>query len=360
MKVDIINQMFGTNVFANRLKEHLSKAYKGSRLRALVAFVKRSGLALLEPELTGFLENQGSAKWIVGIDCGCTSPDALDHLLGLSKMYPHQVEAKVFSAGSRWHVFHPKLYLLDSKRNLMAWLGSANMTAGGMFLNCECVTELAVDRKLDAREAHLLDDVWNSYESSSPFLHDLTPQVISKVAEQHGPEQPSEAWSPPKHPFGSASVSGLPKLPRPPRLTTSLKQSSQSVLKAKGNTLIMEILQETRDTQVQIPVDALEDYFGIRQGEKARIALRHKRGKQVKSAKFRNVIYPTSHVRVEMETISGLKRPLIAVFHRDPAKDDTYEYELLENGTKRYEKMRKTLERKGKRTSRISRWYLIR
>jgi len=359
MQLNIVNQMFGVNDFANRLKSHLSKASAGWRFRVLVAFIKRNGLSLLEPELTTFLENKGKAQWIVGIDCGGTSPDALEYLFGLSRTYPGQVDAKVFSAGSQFHVFHPKLYLLDFKHRLIAWLGSANATAGGMFLNCECITEFAIDRNADLREANLLDGVWDSYATSSQYLYDLTPQIISKIAELHGPEQSAEAWEPPPHALKSVAPSGLPRLPRVPRLTMSLRQASQPILQTEGEELIMEILQETRDTQVQIPVEVLEKYFGVRQGERARISLRYKEGGQTKAIKHRSIIYPTSHVRVEMETISGLTRPLIAVFHRDPAREDTYEYELLKNGTKGYRRMRRLLK-KGKRTSRTSRWYLIR
>jgi HKD family nuclease len=360
MKVDILNQMYGRNDFAHQVKSYLAKGHAGWRLRVLVAFVKRSGLGLLEPELTKFHDNNGQSQWIVGIDCGGTSPEALEYLLGLSKAYPKQINAKIFSAGSPFHVFHPKIYFLDFNNSLVALLGSANVTAGGMFLNCECATKLVIDKTSDTREAKLLDRVWDSYASPSRFLHDLTPQIISKVSDRYGPEQSEEAWEPPQHPFGDRVPSGLPKPPRFPRLTTSFRPSSQPIICPKGDELIMEVLHETRDTQMQIPVEALQKYFGIRQGERAVIALRHKEGNQTKSVKYRSVIYPTSHVRLEMETISGLKRPLIAVFQRDPLRQDTYEYKLLRNGTKPYVQMRKLLIRKGKRTSKTSRRYLMR
>jgi HKD family nuclease len=358
MQLFILNQMYGSNDFASRLKSSLSRA-RGWRFRVLVAFAKKNGLELLEPELTQFLRNNGKMHWIVGVDCGGTSPEALEYLYGLSKAYPNQVDTKIFSAGSRFHTFHPKLYLLDSRDKLAAWLGSSNMTAGGMFLNCECMTEFKISKRTDAREARLLNGVWDSYASASDYLRKLTPQVISKIGNLNGPEQPTETWEAPPHPFHKKSPTNLPKLPRSPRLTRVFRPASQPPLPLQGNDLLMEILEETRDTQVQIPVDVLENYFGIRQGERARIALCYKEKGQIKSVKYRSVVYPTSHVRIEMETISGLKRPLIAVFHRDSEREDTYDYELLKKGTNAYRNTKKLLLQKGRRTSRTSRWYLI-
>lgn len=358
MRVSILNQMYGSNDLATRLKSGLTWARDG-RFRVLVAFAKKNGMGLLEPELTRFLSNGGKMEWIVGLDCGGTSPEALEYLYGLSRDYPHQVNARLFSAGSRFHTFHPKLYLLDSHRRMKAWLGSSNMTAGGMFLNCECMTEFEINRRVDSREARLLDQVWNEYSSASEFLHKLTRGLISKIGNSEGPEQPTEVWKTPPPLVQPARSSNMPSLPRLPRLTVNFRPAPQPKLPLIGSRLYMEILEETRGTQVQIPVEVLESYFGVRQGETARIVLRYKEGGLIKSEKYRSIIYPTSHVRIEMETVAGLRRPLIVLFNRVPETEDTYEYELLKNGTAAYRDAKNLLLRNGKRTSRTSRLFLI-
>lgn len=116
MKINFINQTYGTNSFALKLKTHLGED-KYFRFRALVAFVKRSGISLLEPELTSFLNRGGALHWIVGIDCGGTSPEALEYLLGLYRSHRPKVRIRYYSAGSQHHVFHPKIFFWILKLN---------------------------------------------------------------------------------------------------------------------------------------------------------------------------------------------------------------------------------------------------
>lgn len=358
MQLDFVNQVFGTNSFANRLK--LNLAHPGmSRFRALVAFVKRPGLALLEPELASFLNRGGIMQWTVGVDCGGTSPEALEYLLGLSRSYRPRVNIMYFSAGSQYHVFHPKIYMLDSANELTAWLGSANTTGGGMFLNCECMVELVIDKTTDLAEARLLEALWDSYSRPSPYLRRVTDAVIQKLVERYGPEQPEETYNPPRHPI-PRTTAHLPNLPRLPRLNRDYRPSPQPPLRPRARDLVMEILQETRDTQVQIPTDALSGYFGIRRNEIAQIKLRYKENNATKSIKNRNIVHHRGMHRIELETISGLRRPVVAVFRRDPRRRDTYDYEILKQGTQQYRNERRLLLHGGRRTSARSRRWLIR
>lgn len=358
MQLDFVNQTFGTNSFANKLKSHLANS-NVSRFRALVAFAKRSGIALLEPELTSFLNRGGAMQWIIGIDCGGTSPEALEYLIGLSCSYSPRVKVSYFSAGSQYHVFHPKIYLFDSSNELTAWIGSANATGGGMFLNCECMVEIVIDKKADLVELRHLEALWSSYSKPSPYLSRVTDAVIEKLVERYGPEQPGEAHNPPRHPIPKTS-SHLPNLPRLPRLDRNYRTSSKPPLQPTAKELIMEILQETRDTQVQIPTDALSKYFGIRRNEIAQIRLRYKEKNTIKSIKNRNVVHHRGMHRIELETISGLKRPVIAIFRRDPRRRDVYDYEILKHGTEQYRNKSRLLLQRGQQTSATSRRWLIR
>lgn len=152
----------------------------------------------------------------------------------------------------------------------------------------------------------------------------------------------------------------MPNLPRFPRLTRNYLPSPLPPLEPTANELIMEILQETRDTQVQIPTGVLNEYFGIRNDEIAQIRLRHKVNNSIRSIKNRNVIHHRGMHRIELEPIAGLKRPVIAVFRKVPRKDDTYDdYEILKNGTKKYGIKRELLLKSGQQTSIRSRRWLM-
>jgi HKD family nuclease len=358
MQIDFVNQVFGTNDFGARLKVNLADPTV-CRFRALVAFVKRYGLAYLEPESTSFLTRGGTMEWIVGLDCGGTSPEALEYLLGLSRSYRPRVNVRYFSAGSQHHVFHPKIYMLDSANELTAWVGSSNTTGGGMFLNCECMVQLKINKNVDLTEARLLEALWDSYSRPSPYLRRVTDGVIQKLVERYGPEQPGESYNPPRHPI-RRTRSHLPSLPRLPRLNRNYRPSTQPPLRPRARELIMEILQETRDTQVQIPTEVLAKYFGLRSDEIAQIRLRYKENNLTRSIKNRNIVHHRGMHRVELETISGLRRPVIAVFHRDPRRRDTYDYELLKNGTSEYKRERRLLQNRGHQTTATSRLWLTR
>lgn len=356
MNLEIINQQAGTNAFHQRLENVLAHCSTPSEFRVLTAFVKMSGLNLISQALVDYLERGGCTKWIVGIDLGLTSAEALRYLSWLKTRFQEQVDVKIFTAGTNNNVFHPKFYMLKTSAKLVAWVGSANVTGGGMFSNFECIVELNIDPIEDEDVAVLFETVWASYvspQSSSVRLLEVDPKLISEIEKSHGPEQATESLVL-EHPLSFIDQRVLPKAPLPPRLKSDGSPQSLGRLQSSGNELIMEILTETRETQVQIPVKVLTQFFGVRRDEKAVITLKNKRTGESKN---RRIVHHRGMHRVEMEFIKGLTRPLIIRLERDLSRQDTYQYELLKRGSREFRRMRRLLLTQGYQThSRARRW----
>lgn len=209
--------------------------------------------------------------------------------------------------------------------------------------------------------ANHIDDVWTSYASpSSPNarLENLTPELISQVEKKYGPEQRTESITP-SHPLSHIDRRVFPTAPIPPRLRRDGSMHTQQRLQPSGNELIMEILQETRETQVQLPIYVLSQYFGIRTDEAAVITIRNRRDGQARHRPIVHLLHNDTH-RIEVESIKGLKRPLIMKFARDPFRSDMYEYELLKHGSRDFRRMNRLLQTQGHQTRASARRWLVR
>jgi len=167
MRASIINQYPAARSTAKGLAALLNEfaTYKRAQFRSLVAFVSEAGLRILESSLRAFLSAGHSAFWIVGVDLRGTGRPALEFLLKLKRQYPKQVDVRVFSAADNLHIFHPKVYWLDSKDRKVIAIGSANATKGGLDLNFEASIVLDLAPLADEDIIEELDFLWMTYTS---------------------------------------------------------------------------------------------------------------------------------------------------------------------------------------------------
>ena len=121
----------------------------------------------------------------------------------------------------------------------------------------------------------------------------------------------------------------------------------------------MDILQETRQTQVQLPVEALTSFFLPRGGDS--IELRLLRRARVVKFDVRPVIHLGNNThRFEVDAIRGLPRPQIVRFVRVGGRSNAVEYEVVLRGTREYAELDGLLSGQGRRTRRGARRWLIR
>lgn len=108
-------------------------------VRIAVAFLKYSGIRVIEKSLKQCLKNNGTVEIIAGLDFKTTDPQSMYYLLQLQKEFSN---LKFFCYGDKNEnktniVFHPKIYLFQDKNGTTGIVGSANLTGGGLMTNFE-------------------------------------------------------------------------------------------------------------------------------------------------------------------------------------------------------------------------------
>jgi len=107
--------------------------------RIAIAFLKYSGIKVIEKSLDQCLKNNGNVEIIAGLDFKTTDPQSMYYLIQLQKSTPN---LKFYCYGDKDTnknniVFHPKIYLFQGKRETTGIVGSTNLTGGGLMTNFE-------------------------------------------------------------------------------------------------------------------------------------------------------------------------------------------------------------------------------
>ncbi len=107
-----------------------------------VAFLKYSGVEVIQDALIDSLEKGAEFEIIVGLDFKTTDSKSIRFLLDLNKTYK---KLKFYCYGDKENnktdiVFHPKIYMFDNGKEKTSIIGSANLTKGGLENNFEVNT----------------------------------------------------------------------------------------------------------------------------------------------------------------------------------------------------------------------------
>ncbi|GAA6948893.1 phospholipase D-like domain-containing protein [Helicobacter pylori] len=107
-----------------------------------VAFLKYSGVEVIQDALIDSLEKGTEFEIIVGLDFKTTDSKSIRFLLDLNKTYK---KLKFYCYGDKENnktdiVFHPKIYMFDNGREKISIIGSTNLTRGGLESNFEVNT----------------------------------------------------------------------------------------------------------------------------------------------------------------------------------------------------------------------------
>jgi len=233
------------------------------RVRIATAWIRRSGSALLRPALSDFIRQGGRVEIVAGLEFGQTSVEGLSDFVDLQtdgglELYVYHDEAR--------SVFHPKVFLFDDGEDGRLYVGSSNITGGGLYTNVEAF--LFSDAPLVAspvREASLCLESWMDIES--PFVQRVDIEILNELQRSGyiGTESllrrnqraaaKSRTDDNGKELFGRSSVVP-PEFPRTPKSGSSLSQP----IGASGQVLIMRV-RPSRGTQIQLPFRLWEDPF---------------------------------------------------------------------------------------------------
>ncbi len=115
---------------------------EANTVRIAVAFLKKTGLDLVKKQLDFALSQKTDIEFIVGLDFKTTDYKALNEL---EKIKSENKTFKYYCFGDRENnynslIFHPKIYLFNSKNRYISIIGSSNFTNGGLSTNFEVNT----------------------------------------------------------------------------------------------------------------------------------------------------------------------------------------------------------------------------
>lgn len=187
---------FATQPFAGggRLLEFLRDALDDpdtSQVTIVVAWAKRSGIRLIEDSARQFISRGGQLRAVVGISEGGATRQGLEMIFALA------TASYVFH--DRQATFHPKIYLSQKLATAQVWLGSNNLTRGGVAANHEAALKLDLDladrddNALLIEIENYIDVLLNQVDLCKPLSQALIAELSSHQKYQIGDEDKHRA-----------------------------------------------------------------------------------------------------------------------------------------------------------------------
>lgn len=161
---------------------------KWKRFRAAVAFVKHSGVELIETQLAEFAK-RAKVKMSVGISFKGTS---LEGLTLLHETLKGKGEIWVYHNGNG-STFHPKVFLFANDTEATVVIGSGNLTRGGLFTNYEggFALDLDLSQAADKQLLKEVEDVLDAWtDPAEQLARKLDDALLTKLA--------TDGWVPPE------------------------------------------------------------------------------------------------------------------------------------------------------------------
>ena len=154
------------SILKNIFKENI---FKSKEIKIMVAYLKDSGLKIIEDSLLRVTKSGTNLKIITCFDFGLTEPLAMKKLLLLEN-----TSIKIFDNPTI--NFHPKIYIFRKQDTDTIILGSSNLTGGAFNNNVEL--NVVFDIKNDLEFDKVFERFWNSQ-----FSKQLTKEVIERYIE---------------------------------------------------------------------------------------------------------------------------------------------------------------------------------
>lgn len=335
---------------------------KSHALRLLTAFVSGTGVLAVAPLLDVFLADGNSVDIIFGVDRKGTDREAVRQLFALKRAYIGQLRVQLFQAPSANSIFHPKLYVYDHGQQIDFVIGSSNLTSGGLASNFESLLlyENVPRRATIARNAVSIWETFNQPRAplSPEFLRDLTRRTVrnllltlprrTTLEPRNGHRKIRQLWKP---------LSRV-RLPRSGRI--ELRRQDRATRARQY--LVMDLLGETRKTQVQLPLPVVERFFGLKRDKPATVSVSVLTSAGPTQPIERPIVisglgYGRLMRRLEMPQIKAMKRPLAVVFVKLRGRRK-YAYSLLERTSQRYLNANRLLDQYGQQPG-LPRRYVI-
>jgi superfamily II DNA or RNA helicase len=145
-----------------------------------IAFLRFSGLGLLEKDIEQFLNRGGQLRVLASTYLGHTQPNAIRALRDISSIN----QVRIFD--SNFPGFHMKLFLFNGQEQEI-WVGSTNLTKGGLTTNWEM--NLCYRDKLAFELGKTEFDIaWSNSASKEPtekFIKEYEERIKNSIVDQN-------------------------------------------------------------------------------------------------------------------------------------------------------------------------------
>lgn len=337
---------------------------KSHSLKILTAFVSDKGVEAISPFIDVFLADGNNVQIIFGIDRGGTNGDAVRRLHSLQIAHAQNVRVSLFRAPAAGSIFHPKLYIYEADSQVSFIVGSANLTLSGLGSNLESLL-LWEAVPNSAKISRDVMEVWSIFANPAPPLPPnslrrlngpLVTELINKLPVKSSQENPDSTRDV-RHLWRPLSRVRLPR-------SSSPVQASRTLAAARANSyLLMDVLNETRHTQMQIPLTVVEDFFRVPRRDPATLKVSVVADGSLTHPIDRALVMSTGGTqtrlmrRIEMPQIKGLDRPLAVLFFRLRGTRK-FAYLLVPRRTHEYKIANRILNARGQQGSGERRYYI--
>lgn len=294
-------------------------------VRFSVAYARWDGIGLIAHLIEKLLAKGGRFETVYGAANGVTTSDALYYGIMLDKMYPGQTYSGFIEDVFQNAIFHPKFYEFRFADRIVALIGSANLTGGGLARNGELVVELSC--KPNEPLGIDLSTFWKAVKKGSK---EVTVPEIGRLAKAPGAGAEGRGESGTEQsgkPFLKVKSKLAPKpifrkvldLPKSNKKEKSSLLAGMNSLTNRPKNLYLQIFERETGGQkgksgsaVQLPVATLGAYFGLAEGEQRVVTFRFP-GETFDA----RVIHNSNHThQVRLNPIFSVKRPAIIHFVR--------------------------------------------
>ncbi len=182
MKITLLTQPFDSENSLSRLGDKLVELLNSTepifdQIWVIAAFANQQAIKFLIPYLEVSRNAGATIQIMVGIDHQGTSIEALQILLESG------IETKVAHNNQPGHTFHPKIYLFEAT-GLRAelFIGSHNLTEGGLFSNYEASTQLSFDLTTEYHEYEQYKQALGRFlNPPDAIMQSLTSNLIDNI-----------------------------------------------------------------------------------------------------------------------------------------------------------------------------------
>ena len=154
---------------------------KDNRFTFSVAYAKISGIDALYDPILAFRAAGGEVYATIGIDQKNTSYEALRAVLGIAE------ELYIFHNRSLASTFHPKVYILAGENVGKVYVGSNNLTSGGLYSNYEIASCEEFDLTVPEAAENFANIVRSLgvFRQEGPCCKKATEEVIAQLYDAH-------------------------------------------------------------------------------------------------------------------------------------------------------------------------------